>query len=100
MQKKIELLKDQENEVKEEMNENDLLGKRVSEKVKEKTTSSEFSKYELFVGELNNIIGLLLSLTQRMHRYEVMLEDIDLNEDNGRTKRVRTPQIQRVCEFL
>ena len=89
MKKKVELLKEQESEINEEMKQNDLLGKRVAEEVKGKTSGTEYSKYELFVGELNNIIGLLLSLTQRMHRYEVLLQDIDLAEENGRDKRVR-----------
>ena len=88
MKKKVELLKEQESEINEEMKQNDELGKRVAEEVKAKTSGSEYSKYELFVGELNNIIGLLLSLTQRMHRYEVLLQDIDLAEENGRDKRV------------
>lgn len=88
MKKKVELLKEQENEVNEEMKQNDELGDRVADVVKAKTSTTEFSKFKLFVGELNNIIGLLLSLTQRMHRYEVMLQDIDLAEDNGREKRV------------
>lgn len=89
MKKKVELLKEQESEINDEMKQNDDLGKRVAQDVKEKTSGTEFSKFELFVGELNNIIGLLLSLTQRMHRYEVMLQDIDLAEENGRDKRVR-----------
>ena len=88
MKKKVELLQEQESEINEEMKQNDELGKRVAGEVKARTNGSEYSKYELFVGELNNIIGLLLSLTQRMHRYEVMLQDIDLAEENGREKRV------------
>ena len=84
MKKKVELLKEQEKEINEEMKQNDELGKRVA-------------------GELNNIIGLLLSLTQRMHRYEVLLQDIDLAEENGRDKRVsgfynrETIMIRRLC---
>lgn len=97
MKKKVELLKEQEYEIKEEMKQNDELGKRVADEVKARTSGSEYSKYELFVGELNNIIGLLLSLTQRMHRYEVLLEDIDLAEENGRDKRdVLLKRIERV----
>lgn len=88
MKKKVKLLKEQESEITEEMKQNDLLGKRVAEEVKARTSDSEYAKYDLFVGELNNIIGLLLSLTQRMHRYEVFLQDIDLAEENGREKRV------------
>lgn len=88
MKNKVELLKEQESEISEEMKQNDELGKRVASDVKAKITATAISKFELFVSELNNIIGLLLSLTQRMHRYEVMLQDIDLAEDNGREKRV------------
>lgn len=88
MKKKVELLKEQESEINEEMKQNDELGKRVGKEVKARTKGTEYSKYELFVGELNNIIGLLLSLTQRMHRYEILLQDVDLAEENGRDERV------------
>ena len=88
MKKKVELLREQESEIQEEMKQNDKLGKQVAEEVKSSTSGTEYSKYELFVGELNNIIGLLLSLTQRMHRYEVLLQEIDLADENGRDKRV------------
>jgi thiaminase len=97
MKKKVELLKEQEKEINEEMKQNDELGQRVAEEVKARTSGTEYSKYELFVGELNNIIGLLLSLTQRMHRYEILLQDIDLAEENGRDKRVSKFRIQFHC---
>ncbi|XP_028397537.1 protein Shroom3-like isoform X2 [Dendronephthya gigantea] len=87
MKKKVELLQEQESEIQEEMKQNDNLGKQVAEEVKSSTSGTEYSKFELFVGELNNIIGLLLSLTQRMHRYEILLQDIDLADENGRDKR-------------
>ena len=57
--------------------------------VEKKASPAEFSKYQLFTGELNKIIGLLLILTQRMHRYEMMLNDLDMSEEADRQQKVR-----------
>ena len=88
MRKKIEELKLQEQEIAEEIKTNEGLGKRVQGLVERKATQTEFSKYELFIGELNKIVSLLLSLTQRLHRYEQMLQDLDMSEEEDKQKRV------------
>lgn len=88
MRKKIEELKLQEQEIAEEITSNEDLGKRVRRLIEMKATQTEFSKYELFIGELNKIVALLLSLTQRLHRYEQMLQDFDMSEDEDKQKRV------------
>ena len=77
MREKINELRDQEQEIGEEI--------RV---VESKATQSEFSKFELFIGELNKIVALLLSLTQRLHRYESMLQDLDMSNEADRAKKV------------
>ena len=89
MKSKINDLKNQQEELADEIKANEELGEKITKVVESYTTSSEFSKYQLFTGELNKIIGLLLSLTQRMHRYELMLQDLDMSEESDR--------IQRVC---
>ncbi len=88
MQKKIEELKCQEKEIGDEIKVNEDLGKKVKHMVETKAMQSEFSKYELFIGELNKIVALLLSLTQRLHRYEQMLQDLDMSEEEDKEKRV------------
>ena len=76
-------------EIGGEIKANEELGEKVTKVVEKKAASaSEFSKYQLFTGELNKIIGLLLSLTQRMHRYEMMLLDLDMSEEGDRQQRV------------
>ena len=67
---------------------NEELGKKVLNMVKVKATQTEFSKFELFIGELNKIVALLLSLTQRLHRYELMLQDLDMANEADKAKKV------------
>ena len=76
------------NEIKDEIDANEELGQKVTKVVERKTNPNEFSKYQRFTGELNKIIGLLLSLTQRMHRYEMLLNDLDMSEEADRRQRV------------
>ena len=89
MREKINELRDQEQEIAEEIKMNEELGKKVLGMVESKATQSEFSKYELFIGELNKIVALLLSLTQRLHRYEMMLQDLDMTNESDKLKKVR-----------
>ena len=75
-------------EIKDEIDGNEELGQKVTRVVEQKASEAEFSKYQRFTGELNKIIGLLLILTQRMHRYEMMLNDLDMSEEADRQQRV------------
>lgn len=88
MRKKIQDLRTQMNEISDEIAENEKLGEKVTALVEEKATPSEFSKYQRFTGELNKIVLLLLSLTQRMHRYENTLQELDMSEEADRQQRV------------
>ena len=89
MKRKINELRSQQEEIADEIKANEELGEKITKVVESYTTRPEFSKYQLFTGELNKIIGLLLSLTQRMHRYELMLQDLDMSEESDRIQRVR-----------
>ena len=89
MKQKIADLRSQMDEIKEEIDGNEEIGLKVSKIVEKKASPTELSKYQLFTGELNKIIGLLLSLTQRMHRYEMMLNDLDMSEEADRQQKVR-----------
>ena len=89
MKQKIVDLRSQMDEIKDEINGNEELGEKVTKVVEKKASPAEFSKYQLFTGELNKIIGLLLILTQRMHRYEMMLNDLDMSEEADRQQKVR-----------
>ena len=88
MKQKIIDLRSQMDEIKDEIDGNEELGQKVTRVVEQKTSETEFSKYQRFTGELNKIIGLLLILTQRMHRYEMMLNDLDMSEEADRQQRV------------
>ena len=92
MKQKIVDLRSQMDEIKDEINGNEELGEKVTKVVEKKASPAEFSKYQLFTGELNKIIGLLLILTQRMHRYEMMLNDLDMSEEADRQQKVRNSE--------
>jgi len=87
MREKINELRDQEAEISDEIRMNEDLGKKVQSMVKMKATSVELGKFELFIGELNNVIKLLLSLTQRLNRYEHQLQDLDLSNEEDLVKK-------------
>ncbi|XP_065669190.1 uncharacterized protein LOC100204578 isoform X1 [Hydra vulgaris] len=87
MREKINELRLQEQEITDEIRVNDNLGKMVLNMVESKATQSEFSKFELFIGELNKIVALLLSLTQRLHRYELMLQELDMSNEEDKLKK-------------
>ena len=87
MKMKIQELCEQETEIEEEIKLNEELGEKVQNMVENKVTQSEFAKYELFVGELNKIVELLLSLTQRLHRYELMLYELDIVNESDKVTR-------------
>lgn len=100
MKQKIVDLRSQMDEIKDEIDGNEELGQRVTKVVEGKTSDSEFSKYQRFTGELNKIIGLLLILTQRMHRYEMMLHDLDMSEEADRQQRVSGVTVIIVIRFF
>lgn len=89
MREKISELREQEQEIADEIKMNEELGKKVKDMVKVKANQTEFSKFDLFIGELNKIVALLLSLTQRLHRHELTLLDLDMTNDADREKKVR-----------
>jgi hypothetical protein len=52
-----------------------------------KATQVEFGKFQLFVGELNKIVKLLLCLTQRLHRYELSMSELDMSLEEDQVKK-------------
>jgi len=98
MKQKIIGLRSQMDEIKDEIDGNEELGQKVTKVVEQKASEAEFSKYQRFTGELNKIIGLLLILTQRMHRYEMMLNDLDMSEEADRQQRdILQEKIEKVA---
>jgi len=87
MREKINELREQEAEIADEIRVNEDLGKKVQTMVQIKATQVEFGKFELFIGELNKVVALLLSLTQRLHRYELQLQDLDMTNEEDQVKK-------------
>lgn len=99
MRDKIHELSRQENDITEEIKTNEDLGKKVGLMVESKVNQSEYAKFELFIGELNKIITLLLSLTQRLHRFEVQLQNLDMCDEQDRARKEQlTEKIDKLKE--
>ncbi|XP_076352192.1 uncharacterized protein LOC143247684 isoform X2 [Tachypleus tridentatus] len=66
--KKLDLLRLEQTIVREEMVQNEELGKEVTSRVEQLAKPNELEKYRLHVQELEKIISLLLSLSGRLAR--------------------------------
>ncbi|XP_077984803.1 uncharacterized protein LOC144439390 [Glandiceps talaboti] len=75
--KKLEGLREEQTQLQIEMAENEEFGKGVTEMAKSVCTGNEFSKYNLFVDELDKIINLLLALSGRLARAENALNNLE-----------------------
>lgn len=61
----------------EDINANSVLGEEVEANLKAVCKSNEFEKYRLFIGDLDKVVNLLLSLSGRLARVENALNSID-----------------------
>jgi protein Shroom len=61
----------------EDINANATLGEEVEANLKAVCKSNEFEKYCLFIGDLDKVVNLLLSLSGRLARVENALNSVD-----------------------
>ncbi|OBS57891.1 hypothetical protein A6R68_10979 [Neotoma lepida] len=61
----------------DDINANSALGEEVEANLKAVCKSNEFEKYHLFIGDLDKVVNLLLSLSGRLARVENALNSID-----------------------
>ncbi|XP_076359500.1 uncharacterized protein LOC143251968 isoform X2 [Tachypleus tridentatus] len=66
--RKLECLRLEHTVLREEMVQNEVLGKEVTSRVEQLVKPNEFEKYRLHIEELEKIINLLLSLSGRLAR--------------------------------
>lgn len=69
---------------------NSALGEEVEANLKALCKSNEFEKYRLFIGDLDKVVNLLLSLSGRLARVENALNSID-SEANQEKVGLRSP---------
>lgn len=74
----------------EDIQANNILGEEVESIVKEVCKSNEFDKFKMFIGDLDKVVNLLLSLSGRLARVENALNNLD--ENTSPEERVRLGQ--------
>lgn len=71
---------------------NNALGEEVEALISELCKPNEFDKYKMFIGDLDKVVNLLLSLSGRLARVENVLSG--LGEDASKEERVGDLAIQ------
>lgn len=61
----------------EDIQANNILGEEVEAVVKEVCKPNEFDKFKMFIGDLDKVVNLLLSLSGRLARVENALNNLD-----------------------
>ena len=73
----------------EDIQANNILGEEVEAIVKDVCKPNEFDKFKMFIGDLDKVVNLLLSLSGRLARVENALNNLD--ENTSPEERVRKP---------
>jgi protein Shroom len=68
--RKLDILKREQLEIREEITSNEQLGQQVIERVRQTAKRNEFDKFKLHVEEIEKITSLLLGLSGRLARAE------------------------------
>uniref|UniRef100_A0A8C6Y705 ASD2 domain-containing protein n=1 Tax=Naja naja TaxID=35670 RepID=A0A8C6Y705_NAJNA len=81
---KLEILKEAKESLLADIKLNNTLGEEVESLISGLCKPNEFDKYRMFIGDLDKVVSLLLSLSGRLARVENVLsslgEDVSLNE--------------------
>ncbi|XP_032698944.1 protein Shroom4 isoform X2 [Lontra canadensis] len=75
--RKLSVLREAQRGLLEDIGANSALGEEVEANLKAVCKSNEFEKYRLFIGDLDKVVNLLLSLSGRLARVENALNSID-----------------------
>ncbi|XP_078415549.1 protein Shroom2 isoform X3 [Cetorhinus maximus] len=75
--KKLQVLREARESLQDDIQANNLLGDEVEAFVKEVCKPNEFDKFRMFIGDLDKIVNLLLSLSGRLARVENALNTLE-----------------------
>ncbi|XP_062899542.1 protein Shroom3 isoform X2 [Mobula hypostoma] len=81
--RKIQTLHEAKESLASDIKQNGALGEEVETIIKDLCKSNEFEKYKMFIGDLDKVVNLLLSLSGRLARVENALKTLD---ENGNTE--------------
>ncbi|NXG53654.1 SHRM2 protein, partial [Psilopogon haemacephalus] len=77
--RKLQVLREARETLLEDIQANSILGEEVEAIVKEVCKPNEFDKFKMFIGDLDKVVNLLLSLSGRLARVENALNNLDEN---------------------
>ncbi|XP_030428368.1 protein Shroom2 isoform X3 [Gopherus evgoodei] len=77
--RKLQVLREARETLLEDIQANNALGDDVEAIVKEVCKPNEFDKFRMFIGDLDKVVNLLLSLSGRLARVENALNNLDEN---------------------
>jgi protein Shroom len=98
--RKLEILRIEQSEIREEIQSNELLGHTVVERVKQTAKRNEFDKFKLHVEAIEKITSLLLGLSGRLARAENALMGLGLNSSNPQEKKTLESKRDKLKEQL
>ncbi|XP_072440602.1 protein Shroom2 isoform X2 [Chiloscyllium punctatum] len=75
--KKLQVLREARESLQDDIQANNLLGNEVEAIVKQVCKPNEFEKFRMFIGDLDKVVNLLLSLSGRLARVENALNTLD-----------------------
>ncbi|CAG7717463.1 unnamed protein product [Allacma fusca] len=97
--RKLEILRTEQLEIREEIQSNEHLGQLVIERVKQTAKRNEFDKFKLHVEEIEKITSLLLGLSGRLARAENALMGLAENS-NPQEKKILESKRDKLKEQL
>ncbi|KFQ24081.1 Protein Shroom2, partial [Merops nubicus] len=77
--RKLQVLREARETLLEDIQANNILGEEVEAIVKDVCKPNEFDKFKMFIGDLDKVVNLLLSLSGRLARVENALNNLDEN---------------------
>ncbi|NWX89818.1 SHRM3 protein, partial [Nothoprocta pentlandii] len=79
---KLEVLKEAKEGLLADIKMNNALGEEVEQLISELCKPNEFDKYKMFIGDLDKVVNLLLSLSGRLARVENVLSSLGENANS------------------
>ncbi|NXA40216.1 SHRM3 protein, partial [Eudromia elegans] len=79
---KLEILKEAKESLLADIKMNNALGEEVEQLISELCKPNEFDKYKMFIGDLDKVVNLLLSLSGRLARVENVLSSLGENANS------------------
>lgn len=86
LSKKLQVLREARESLQEDILDNNALGDEVEAQVQQVCKPNELDKFRMFVGDLDKVVSLLLSLSGRLARVENALNTLE--EDATAEERV------------